>query len=203
MWALKEGAPPRNGTHSSPELLAAFATCSETTHKYEFSAYDDISKFGAHTPCRGAYSTSCELAEDRTGKPGYILRKAENQTAEVRFLVDFGARPVIAVTYLRTYNRSDYGDAMMWISSPGASRGYRLGGIHDQLTSISVTEYIAAGSRADQSSLGSPESAAMGLGSLGSAGAFGFAVPPQTRGATIHVHLVAGKRFKLIALSAC
>lgn len=206
-WAMDqiEASMP---TYSPPTLLAAYDGCSNTS-LFEFSAYDDIARFGAHSPCRNTSSSHCELAEDRAGKPGYILIKARKKEAvsEVRFHVNFGAKPTISVTFMRTFNRSDYGDAMLFVSIPRSRekgrRGYLLHGIHKEQTSVAISLTIPAWKNRDHTTKLTTTAALMGLSNLGESGDFGFAVPPNTNGASIIVRLVTGERFKLISLAAC
>jgi len=217
IWGLARAASPastiatvqraRNGTAWSTSKLECFPIC--TSGNFYFSSHDAYRRLGAvpcaHSILRGQ-SEGCMLEEDRPGKPGWILRQREGHaTSYVEFVVSFGQAPTLSLSYVRSYEGTEFGDALLRLNG----RDYMLVGRQDaSRTTQTHTEFFTVGmnAHADQQRQTSPEATAMQLSGFIDGGAKGFGVARGAHNMTVRVESRFTSRrskFILVSLSAC
>ena len=145
-----------------------------------------------------ARARGCALEEDRPGKPGFVLAGAG---AFVEFAVDFGPRPALSVSYVRSY--ATFGSASLRLNGAAYPLVART---EAGAATQTHAEFFAAGlpkSLDQTTSTKVAEAKRMGR-PLADAGAKGFGVRRDARAVPLRISLTSpDAKFKVVAVASC
>ena len=159
---------PKLSSPRMPEKSALLVTCEKASSYYSAFKKTEMNE-----------DSTCELYEDRPGKPGYICVDDQSMS----FDIQFGASPRIMVTYLQSY--TSIGDAKLTINGVSVL----LSGKNTNHVSQTKTTFFYAERKENQ-------------GHYKMIGLQGFGVKPHSKHIA-RISSVDGNKIKIISLISC